>query len=299
MGKGFILSYLVYRAIYSPPFPDPYAPNSVVLHVFRRPPHPLWFPENVTRVICRRLCTDVNTKVSDPIASAPNILTPFVLLQLRNIQADRSAGFADHLRLYSEGGIPPSLLSPYLYCTSSPFSVDCAGFHASSVMGRMRIRGTSRLRIRCHSRLWIFEMSSAPDPSQVDRPKPTISTTVLSLSNAIPKGQGMCWTQRNSPFKELDHDRERPPPPHRLKSIFLPAPFLVSFVWHPGLSPFLSHPYLMYLFPRSPFVFVRRSFRSLLSVLGWLGISSLTISSVHNVLTITIHIRTYSCSCNK
>ena len=57
------------------PFSDSYAPNPVVFHVFRRPPHSLWFPENVTRVVRCCLCTDINTKVSDSITSVPNFLT--------------------------------------------------------------------------------------------------------------------------------------------------------------------------------------------------------------------------------
>jgi STAM-binding protein len=59
--------------------PDPYASDPVVLHVLRRPPHPLWFPENVAGIVCRCLCTNFNTKVSGLIVPLFGLLTILLL----------------------------------------------------------------------------------------------------------------------------------------------------------------------------------------------------------------------------
>ena len=131
-----------------------------MLHVLCRPPHPLWLPENVTGVVCRCLCTDVNTKVSGSITPPPRFSDPSAPVQLRYIQVDRSAGFASGFRMHSEGGVPSSPALSYLYCTPSLSSVDSTSVDPILALDRMQIRGTSRLRTHCRLRSWISGTSS-------------------------------------------------------------------------------------------------------------------------------------------
>ena len=55
---------------------DSYPSNPVVLYVLCRPTHPLWLPKNVTGIVCRCLCTNINTKVSGPYSPVSRLPDP-------------------------------------------------------------------------------------------------------------------------------------------------------------------------------------------------------------------------------
>lgn len=115
---------------------DPYPSDPVVFHVLCRPPHPLWFPENVTGIVCRCLRTDINAEVSGPnnaLLWFSESLRPST--QLRYLQVDRSTGFTVDLGMHPEGGVPSSSSCSHLYCRSLIRSIDYVGIKTTSFIG--------------------------------------------------------------------------------------------------------------------------------------------------------------------
>jgi len=102
----------------------------------------------------------------------------------------------------------------------------------------MRIRGTSRLKIRCHSRLSISGMTSA---ASFDQPAPFLHPhlpTILSFQVRYLMAHGPRWAQRRiPPSEELNHDAipDRHLIPLFSKSILYLPLSLSPLVGHPGL----------------------------------------------------------------
>lgn len=123
---------------------DPHPSDSVVFYVLCGPPHPLWLSKNVTGIICRCLCTDIDAKVSDPITKFPGHLTPRARVQLWYFQVDRSTWFTVNPRMHSEGGIPSPSASSHLHCRPLFPSIDHIDTEVLFIAYRMRIRATFR-----------------------------------------------------------------------------------------------------------------------------------------------------------
>ena len=107
------------------------------------------------------VCAPTSTPKWVVRSSGVQFLTLFVPRQLRYIQVDRSTRFASDSGVHPEGGFPSPSTRSYLYCTSPSCRLsNTQALTSFSFVGRMRIRGTSRLKTRCRSRLSISEMTS-------------------------------------------------------------------------------------------------------------------------------------------
>lgn len=98
---------------------DSYASHAVMLHEFGGPAYPFRLPTDATRVLCRRLCTEVDAQVSTAHPSYTAIVILISLYQLWYLPINRSPGFDYNLGLQRERSFPPTSQRSHLYCECS------------------------------------------------------------------------------------------------------------------------------------------------------------------------------------
>lgn len=135
--------------------------------------------------------------------------------------------------MHSEGGVSSSPARSYLYCTPSLSSADHADTDAIFVLCRMQIRGMSRLRTRCRSRLWIFETTRVLKGPFLNHSISLLRlSTPLILSSAVPKGP-----RPGNVFHYPKNLTRAASAGHRLTPLILEVNLLSAL----PLSPFVGH----------------------------------------------------------